>query len=78
MCQYVTHLRACYVCSHEETVLISEQSCKVARMSGVFGSCGSGVDNIASRTQHQCWKCKEGSKLIPPTPALRKTISSTV
>ncbi|KAI0165186.1 hypothetical protein GGR52DRAFT_557854 [Hypoxylon sp. FL1284] len=78
MCQYVTHLRACYVCSHEETVLISEQSCKVARRSGVFGSCGSGVDNIASRTQHQCWKCKERNKLVPPTRAIRTRVYSTV
>ncbi|KAI1769861.1 hypothetical protein F4818DRAFT_434975 [Hypoxylon cercidicola] len=76
MCRYVTHLRACYVCSREETVLISEQSCQAARTSGVFGSCGSGVDNTASRTQYRCWKCKEGSKLIPPPRALRAVIST--
>ncbi|KAI2467369.1 hypothetical protein F4781DRAFT_402605 [Annulohypoxylon bovei var. microspora] len=63
MCRYVTHLRACYVCGHEETVLISEQSCKTASMSGVFGSCGSGVDSLANRTQYQCWQCKEGTQL---------------
>ncbi|OTA55158.1 hypothetical protein K449DRAFT_438988 [Hypoxylon sp. EC38] len=64
MCQYVTHLRACYACGHEETVLISEQSCKTANKSGAFGSCGTGVGSIASKTQYHCWKCKE-TKLVP-------------
>ncbi|KAI0895248.1 hypothetical protein F4806DRAFT_93918 [Annulohypoxylon nitens] len=65
MCQYVTHLRACYVCGHEETVLISEQCCQSASKRGAFGSCGSGVDSLAHRTKYQCWRCKEMTKITP-------------
>ncbi len=61
MCKYVTHLRACYVCAEEETVLISEESCSKAKKSGVFGSCGKGVGSKPSMTSYQCWKCKENS-----------------
>lgn len=59
MCKYVTHLRACYLCEQEETVLISEESCSKAKKSGVFGSCGKGVGSKPSMTSYQCWKCRE-------------------
>ena len=59
MCQYITHVRICFVCKHEDTVLISEQSCETAQKSGVFGSCGGGIANNQNGTPYQCWKCKE-------------------
>ncbi|KAI1468347.1 uncharacterized protein F4812DRAFT_426385 [Daldinia caldariorum] len=72
MCQYVKHLRACYVCGREEIVLISEKSCAIATSRGVFGSCGRDVDGKSSRTRYQCWKCKEESDLVsPPTQTVR-------
>jgi hypothetical protein len=43
MCTYTTHIRICARCAREETVLISEQLCLVAKASGIFGSCLDGV-----------------------------------
>ncbi|KAH7029061.1 uncharacterized protein B0I36DRAFT_324974 [Microdochium trichocladiopsis] len=57
MCNYVNHVRSCYLCASEETVLISEKSCSEARKTGRFGSCGKGVGNKPYRTQYRCWKC---------------------
>ncbi|KAI0123730.1 hypothetical protein BJ170DRAFT_93100 [Xylariales sp. AK1849] len=59
MCKYVTHTRACFICGHEDTVLISEEECSRAMRSGVFGSCGRGIGTMTKRTPRQCWKCKD-------------------
>lgn len=64
MCKYITHLRVCYVCAHEDTVLISERSCILAKRTGAFGSCGGGAANERSRTAYQCWQCKENVQRI--------------
>lgn len=60
MCSYITHLRTCFVCSHEETILISEKPCSAVKR-GVFGSCGKGIkcSNKSNRAPYQCWRCKE-------------------
>lgn len=59
MCKYITHLRVCYVCHHEETVLITESPCPPLRGRGAFGSCQTGTGNKTTCTPFQCWKCKE-------------------
>ncbi|KAL2015810.1 hypothetical protein VTK56DRAFT_4726 [Thermocarpiscus australiensis] len=61
MCTYTTHVRACCTCGCEETVLISEQLCPVARASGIFGSCLEGIRSERDATVYQCWQCKERS-----------------
>ncbi|KAK8020014.1 hypothetical protein PG990_005152 [Apiospora arundinis] len=66
MCQYITHSRVCFVCKHEDTVLISEKHCSHARRSGVFGSCGRGIGTAIKSTPQHCWGCKE----YPVTPAM--------
>jgi hypothetical protein len=59
MCKFVTHLRVCFVCASEDTVLISEEPCPHVRRAGAFGSCGCVEDSGAHRTKHCCWGCKE-------------------
>lgn len=59
MCKYVKHLRICYICQHESTVLISERPCPPAKRAGVFGSCDDGIASGRNRTQYQCWGCKD-------------------
>ncbi|KAI0122721.1 hypothetical protein F4814DRAFT_409717 [Daldinia grandis] len=73
MCQYITHLRACYICGHEDIVLISEKSCTMAASRGVFGSCGRDVDNKSSRTRYQCWQCKEECNLVSRAQTVHAT-----
>ncbi|KAK1720436.1 uncharacterized protein BDZ83DRAFT_630731 [Colletotrichum acutatum] len=69
MCKYITHLRVCNVCSHQDTVLISERPCFLAKKNGVFGSCDAGIGSDRSCTRYHCWKCKEKVLLIPqPSP----------
>ncbi|KAH6615697.1 hypothetical protein B0J18DRAFT_413053 [Chaetomium sp. MPI-SDFR-AT-0129] len=43
MCTYTTHIHTCARCARQETVLISEQICPVARPSGIFGTCPTGI-----------------------------------
>ncbi|KAK4143092.1 uncharacterized protein C8A04DRAFT_29320 [Dichotomopilus funicola] len=43
MCTYTTHIHTCARCARQETVLISEQICPVARPSGIFGTCTTGI-----------------------------------
>lgn len=57
MCNYINHVRSCYLCANEETVLISEKSCSQAKKHSGFGSCGRGVSSKSTRSQHRCWKC---------------------
>ena len=81
MCLYVSHIRICCHCSHEDTVLISESLCTMARQSGVFGSCGSGPATQRSPTRSQCWGCKEAYDVrigrAPPQSRRRITIKSS-
>ncbi|KAK0713012.1 hypothetical protein B0T26DRAFT_622787, partial [Lasiosphaeria miniovina] len=65
MCIYVTHVRLCSICSGEDTVLISEQLCPLARASGIFGSCLDGVLSQRDLTIYQCWKCKDMGSVAP-------------
>ena len=71
MCNYITHVRACYMCAYEETVLISEKRCSTAKRSGVFGSCGRGAGNKPIKTPYQCWRCKEEIERISLARAMR-------
>ena len=71
MCKYVTHLRTCYMCAFEETVLISEKPCSTAKKTGVFGTCGRGINNKPSKTPYQCWRCKEEIERISVSRAMR-------
>ncbi|SPQ24683.1 10f7d617-68fd-451b-8c19-636839144dfb [Thermothielavioides terrestris] len=61
MCTYTTHIRVCGRCAGEDTVLISEQLCAVAKASGIFGSCLEGIYSQRDATGYQCWQCKESS-----------------
>ncbi|KAL2144708.1 hypothetical protein VTI28DRAFT_8646 [Corynascus sepedonium] len=63
MCTYTTHIRVCARCAREDTVLISEQLCQVAKASGVFGSCLEGVLYQRDATGHRCWQCKESVRV---------------
>ncbi|KAK4231977.1 hypothetical protein QBC38DRAFT_465049 [Podospora fimiseda] len=60
MCTYTTHLHIC-TCGREDTVLISEKLCTVAKSSGtgIFGSCLDGVLSERDATRYQCWQCKD-------------------
>ncbi|KAK4157690.1 hypothetical protein C8A00DRAFT_11456 [Chaetomidium leptoderma] len=70
MCTYTTHIRVCARCTGEDTVLISEQLCLVAKASGVFGSCLEGVLGQRDATGYQCWQCKESSVVRMPTSSV--------
>ena len=60
MCTYTSHIRICARCRSEDTVLISEQLCPVARASaGIFGSCLRGVLCVSDATGYVCWACRE-------------------
>ncbi|KAK3942053.1 hypothetical protein QBC46DRAFT_381064 [Diplogelasinospora grovesii] len=59
MCTYTTHVRVCYICRGEDTVLISEKLCPQAEASGVFGGCLQGPAYQRDQSHHQCWKCME-------------------
>ncbi|KHE84639.1 hypothetical protein GE21DRAFT_10133 [Neurospora crassa] len=74
MCTYKTHIRVCRRCSSEDTVLISEQLCSVAKNSGsgIFGSCLSGVSGQRDQTGYKCWQCQDEATL----PASRSRSSS--
>ena len=71
MCKYITHLRVCYICQAEDTVLISEQPCAGAKLFGAFGRCSDGIASEASSNQHQCWQCKERVRRISRDRPLR-------
>ncbi|KAK3321650.1 hypothetical protein B0H66DRAFT_177707 [Apodospora peruviana] len=64
MCTYLTHLRVCRSCGGEDTVLISEQLCAVAEVSGLFGSCLGGVFSQHDRTPFKCWKCRDATVAV--------------
>lgn len=64
MCTYTTHVRVCARCTREETVLISEQLCLVAKTSGIFGSCVDGIFCQRDATGYQCWQCKESVRVV--------------
>jgi hypothetical protein len=64
MCTYTTHIRICARCAHEDTVLISEQLCLVAKASGIFGSCLEGILCQRDVTGCLCWQCKDVSGLV--------------
>jgi hypothetical protein len=72
MCKYITHLRVCYVCDYEDTVLISERSCRPAKRTGAFGSCDGGIAYETRETQHQCWHCKENVYRISQEQSLQQ------
>jgi hypothetical protein len=72
MCKYITHLRICYICLHEDTVLISERLCRYAKRSHAFGSCNSGISSDCNRTQYQCWQCKENVHKISRAQMLQR------
>ncbi|KAK4111624.1 hypothetical protein N656DRAFT_780347 [Canariomyces notabilis] len=59
MCSYTTHVHVCTNCDGEDTVLISEQLCPVAKASGIFGSCFQGVLSQRDATAYRCWQCRE-------------------
>ncbi|KAK1781516.1 hypothetical protein QBC45DRAFT_321353 [Copromyces sp. CBS 386.78] len=67
MCTYKTHIRVCRRCSSEDTVLISEQLCSMAKNSGsgIFGSCLSGVSSQRDQTGYKCWQCQEETTTPP-------------
>ncbi|KAK4463339.1 hypothetical protein QBC42DRAFT_173905 [Cladorrhinum samala] len=60
MCSYTSHIHVC-ACGREDTVLISEKLCSVAKSSGtgIFGSCLDGVLSERDATRYQCWQCKD-------------------
>ncbi|KAK4192259.1 hypothetical protein QBC35DRAFT_244791 [Podospora australis] len=72
MCTYTTHVRICLLCRCEDTVLISEKLCPVAKAAtGIFGSCLEGVLSERDTSKQQCWQCKErngGGVMPPPHP----------
>ncbi|KAK4160106.1 hypothetical protein QBC43DRAFT_360637 [Cladorrhinum sp. PSN259] len=61
MCTYISHIHICSSCRREDTVLISEKLCPVAKSSGtgIFGSCLDGVMSERDATRYQCWQCKD-------------------
>ncbi|KAK4242868.1 hypothetical protein C8A03DRAFT_10948 [Achaetomium macrosporum] len=69
MCTYTIHIRICSRCASEDTVLISEQLCIVAKASGIFGSCLEGVLCERDATRYQCWQCKESVRVAVATAA---------
>ncbi|KAK2021154.1 hypothetical protein LX32DRAFT_605285 [Colletotrichum zoysiae] len=72
MCKYVSHVRVCNLCNHHDTVLISERLCVLAKQSGGFGSCDTGISSDSNSTSNRCWKCKERTRRIPyASPVLR-------
>ena len=77
MCTYKTHIRVCRRCSCEDTVLISEQLCSVAKDSGsgIFGSCLSGVSSQRDQTGYRCWECQDELS-TPPSSRSRSSSSS--
>lgn len=78
MCTYKTHIRICRRCSSEDTVLISEQLCSVAKDSGsgIFGSCLSGVSSQRDQTGYKCWQCQDDKTTTPASVSSRSRSSS--
>ncbi|KAK3391451.1 hypothetical protein B0T20DRAFT_423789 [Sordaria brevicollis] len=78
MCTYKTHIRICRRCSSEDTVLISEQLCSVAKDSGsgIFGSCLSGVSSQRDQTGYKCWQCQDDETTTPTSVSSRSRSSS--
>ncbi|KAH6653207.1 hypothetical protein BKA67DRAFT_311521 [Truncatella angustata] len=72
MCKYISHTRACFICGHEHTVLISEKQCSTARRSGIFGSCGRGISSYTKSTPQSCWECKENSAVVSRAHVLQQ------
>ncbi|KAK3985607.1 hypothetical protein QBC44DRAFT_312072 [Cladorrhinum sp. PSN332] len=66
MCTYTTHLHICN-CGREDTVLISEKLCSVAKSSGtgIFGSCLDGVLSERDATRYQCAKTDPRISILP-------------
>ncbi|AEO68071.1 uncharacterized protein THITE_2117411 [Thermothielavioides terrestris NRRL 8126] len=64
MCTYTTHIRVCGRCAGEDTVLISEQLCAVAKASGIFGSCLEGIYSQRDATGYQCCKLARPSNSL--------------
>ncbi|KAL0939575.1 uncharacterized protein CTRU02_206185 [Colletotrichum truncatum] len=75
MCKYVTHLRICNICSCEDTILISERQCMLAKKNGMFGSCDLGISSDSNSTIYHCWKCKERTRRIRRAPSMLQRVS---
>lgn len=58
MCKFTNHIRICLFCKSRETILISENMCVDAKVTGIFGSCGVTASKTSEISQ-KCWKCKD-------------------
>ena len=67
MCSYTSHIHVC-ACGREDTVLISEKLCSVAKSSGtgIFGSCLDGVLSERDATRYQWYVTRFSSAPLRP------------